>query len=99
MAVDPELLEPFERLIQVTVEGRPESVPANNSLLRVLQYLDFDLYPCRLCWNGECDNCAFTYIDPGSSAEVCARGCETTIIEGMQITRVPKDAVPPPGRG
>ena len=93
MPVDPELLDPFERLLAVRIEGKDYSVPENNSVLRVFQYVDIDLYPCRLCWNGECDNCIFAYVDPQSGDEVTARGCETVVWEGMQIVRIPKDAV------
>lgn len=96
--MDPSLLEPFERLVQICVQGREHAVPENNTVLRSLQFLDVDLYPCRLCWNSDCDNCRFDYIDPVSGAEVTARGCETTIWEGMSITRIPVNAVwPAPG--
>src|SRR5437867_5474745 len=85
MPVDPQLLDPYEKLIQVMVEGASYEVPENNSVLRILQYLDVDLYPCRLCWNGECDNCLVTYVDPASGAEQVARGCETVAWPGMEI--------------
>jgi predicted molibdopterin-dependent oxidoreductase YjgC len=93
--VDPTLLEPFDKLVQVTIEGRCREVPANNSVLRVLQYLEVDLYPCRLCWNGDCDNCRFTYLDPATGSEVTARGCETGVCPGMQILRIPENAAWP----
>jgi hypothetical protein len=95
LPIDPSLLEPYERLVPVTVEGRTCLVPANNSLLRALQYLDYDLYPCRLCWNGDCDNCRFDYAHPETGEAVNARGCETEVFAGMRITRLPENVVWP----
>ena len=92
MPIDPELLDPYQRLIQIRVEGRDYEVPENNSILRMLQYLDVDLYPCRLCWNGECDNCFVTLEDPATLQETTARGCDTVGFDGMTILRIPKDA-------
>ena len=92
MPVDPTLLEPFEKLIPVTVEGKAYEVPANNTVLRVLQCLDVDLYPCRLCWNGDCDNCRVALVDPATGEETTAKGCETTVCPGMNITHIPPSA-------
>jgi predicted molibdopterin-dependent oxidoreductase YjgC len=93
--IDPQLLEPYDRLISVTIEGRQLRVPENNSLLRVLQYLDVDLYPCRLCWNGDCDNCRFVYVHPKSGMEATAKACAPVVKEGMVIRRLPALAVWP----
>lgn len=93
--VDLSLLDPFDKLIPVIVEGRPSSVPENNSVLRTLQYLDVDLDPCRLCWNSDCDNCIFRFVDPATGDEVAARGCETPVFAGMNITRLPENALWP----
>ena len=95
MPIDLSLLEPFDTLIRVSIEGRGFAVPANNSLLRVLQYLDFDLYPCRLCWNGECDNCRFTFVDPSTHEVLSAKSCLTEATDGMDITRIPTYALWP----
>ena len=96
LPVDPTLLEPFDALIRVSIEGRPFDVPANNSLLRVLQYLDFDLYPCRLCWNGDCDNCRFSYLEPDTGEPHSEKGCQLVVCDGLTITKLPPDAVWPP---
>lgn len=95
MPMDPQLLEPYDSLVPVTIEGRRYSVPANNTVLRVLQYLDVDLYPCRLCWNGDCDNCRFSYINPLSGAEESAKGCATLVALDLVITRLPAHATWP----
>jgi hypothetical protein len=97
--VDPQLLEPWDRLIPIRITGRTHLVPENNTVLRVLQYLDVDLYPCRLCWNGDCDNCRFTYRDPQNGEEVSAKGCGTVVYEGMEIVSIPVKAVWPVSAG
>jgi len=93
--IDPQLLEPYDELIPVSIEGRVYQVPANNTVLRVLQYLDVDLYPCRLCWNGECDNCRFSYTMPGQDDATSAKACATLIAPGMRIHQVPAKAAWP----
>ena len=93
--MDPTLLEPFDHLVAVTIEDRPFQVPANNTVLRVLQFLDVDLYPCRLCWNGECDNCRFTYLMPGQEEATSAKACATLVAAGMCIRQIPAKAVWP----
>ena len=91
------VLEPYEKLVAFTIEGRRFEVPERNSILRVLQFLDFDLDPCRLCWNGDCDNCHVRYVDPASELEVTARGCETDVFADMRIARLPPGTLWPPG--
>ena len=95
MPRDPSLLDPWEKLISVTIEGQRLDLPEKNTVLRLLQYLEVDLYPCRLCWNGECDNCRFTFVDPESHAELSAKSCLTEATDGMKITRIPVYALWP----
>ena len=83
------------RALNDTVPAALARLPANNTLLRVLQYLDVDLYPCRLCWNGDCDNCRFVFADPDSGEEVSAKGCGTLVCEGMAVRSLPARAVWP----
>lgn len=35
-----DILEPYDRLIEITLVGKKKLVPENNSILRCLQYLD-----------------------------------------------------------
>ena len=86
---DTSLLEPFDHTVSVKIEGRTLDLPANNTLLRILQFLGVDLYPCRLCWNSECDNCRFDFVDEATGETTNARGCETILCEGMCITKIP----------
>jgi hypothetical protein len=83
------LLEPYEKLIAVTINGRTYEVPENNTLLRVLQHMALDLAYTRYCWNGDCRNCAFRYISRRTGKEVEALGCQMRLFPGIAITRLP----------
>lgn len=96
MPGDTSLLDPYDELVTVTIEGRRLDLPGNNNLLRLLQYLGVDLDPCRLCWNGDCDNCRFVFVDPTSGDETTAKGCEAQVVDGMCVVRIPTYAVWPP---
>ena len=42
MEYHPEIFEPYDRLIEITICGEKKLVPENNSILRCLQYLDME---------------------------------------------------------
>lgn len=82
------LLEDYESEIEIRIGGRSYLVPENNSLLRVLQHLSADISYSRFCWNGDCQNCLFTYLENGCEKEALA--CSTKVKEGMVIARLPE---------
>ncbi len=50
--------DPFERLVDIEIEGISFAVPENNIVLRCVQFiLDDDMVLGRFCWNNECGNC------------------------------------------
>ena len=62
--IDPDLFEPYDRLIRIEVLGQPVEVPENNCLLRCFQYLSLrSISYGDFCWNGDCANCQFWYRD------------------------------------
>jgi len=84
-----DILEPYERLIDVNICGRNVEVPENNSILRCLQFLDNEnISSGDLCWNGNCINCQ-VWIKNGEK-EKPVMACRTKAVEGMQITRLSK---------
>jgi len=95
MQGDPSLLDPWDHTVTVTIEGRSFELPGNNTLLRLLQYLGVDLAGCRLCWNGDCDNCRFQYTLPDSHDERSDKGCQIEVVDGMCIVRLPEGALWP----
>jgi hypothetical protein len=81
------LFEPYERLVGISVRGRPVQVPENNTLLRCFQYVCPTTVPYgKFCWNDDCGHCELSYRCPGGTGEIRTRGCQLRVIEGMEVT-------------
>lgn len=84
-----DIFEPYEKLIEVTIEGEKKLVPENNSILRCLQFLDaMRISSGDLCWNGTCTNCQAWIDNDGKQKAVMA--CRTKAFEGMKIVKLSK---------
>ena len=84
---EPEIFEPFEKLIEITVCGELRRVPENNTILRCLQFLDMDaVSDSELCWNGDCMDCQVLVKNGENERAVMA--CRTNAEEGMEIVRL-----------
>ena len=86
-----DLLDPFEKLVQITILGRPVNVPEKNRLLRCFQYLSINTISYGdFCWNGECTNCQVWYRMEGQDEESDrpALSCRLECQEGMEITKL-----------
>ncbi len=88
-----DILEDYERLVQLTILKTVYPVPENNTILRLLQYLQFNITFGRFCWNGDCKNCAFRYRGPDGQ-ERTALGCQTVVRSGMKIVKLPAGITP-----
>ncbi len=89
--MDNDLLDPYERLINIKVLGRQVQVPEKNRLLRCFQYLSIETISYGdFCWNGECTNCQIWYHLKGQDERVDrpALACRMEVIEDMEITRL-----------
>jgi 2Fe-2S iron-sulfur cluster protein len=84
-----EVYEPYTRLIPIFFKGKEYQVPENNTLLRVLQYLNSEVAYGNFCWNGDCRNCQIVIRRDNESQEVTALGCLTKAVPGLQIVRLP----------
>ena len=81
--------EPFERLVEITIEGKTFAVPEHNILLRCVQYIvDEGVVPGRFCWNNECGNCEMTLRSPNDSQTRRVRGCQTEVEDLMIVTEL-----------
>jgi predicted molibdopterin-dependent oxidoreductase YjgC len=81
--------EPFEKLVEITIEGKIFAVPENNILLRCVQYIvDEGVVPGRFCWNDECGNCEMSLRASGESQTSRVRGCQTQVENGMNLTEL-----------
>jgi hypothetical protein len=86
MAMNPELLEPYENLIRIVILGRVFEVPENNLLLRQMQYVAEEIGWGKYCWNAECRYCEISYRKNGGS-EQQALACRLKGRAGMAITK------------
>jgi len=79
------ILEPYEKLLQVRILGKSFRVPEHNLFLRCFQFLEPERVPHGdFCWNAECRNCACTLSRGGVARPVLA--CQTAAEEGDELT-------------
>ena len=85
------LFREYERLIEITVQGKKFQVPEKNTLLRAFQYISPDTIPYgRFCWNQECQLCRVGYRMNGEP-DVTPRSvlaCKVLVAEGMEIVEL-----------
>lgn len=89
--IDSDLLDPYEKLVEIEILGRRVEVPENNRLLRCFQYLSIETISYGdFCWNGECTNCQIWYHNEGETEakDKPALSCRTTVCAGMVITKL-----------
>ncbi len=80
-------LEPYQRLVPISILGKPAEVPENNRLLRCFAYLCPDgVAGGRFCWKHECASSKFYYRLQGEEEERKARACRFIVVPGMEIT-------------
>ena len=85
--IDSDIFEPFEKLIEIDIQGNPVQVPENNTLLRCFQYLSMETVSMGdFCWNGDCANCQVWLAGGSGGKPVLA--CRTKVEKGMKITRL-----------
>jgi hypothetical protein len=83
------LLNPFSRLVTITLLGEPAEVPENNVLLRCLQFLAPEpISYGRFCWNEDCQYCRVVYDVGDGTQERAALACKLLVAEGMRIKEV-----------
>jgi len=78
---------PYERLVEVTIQGKKFQVPEKNSLLRCFQFLSPETIPYgRFCWNQECQYCRVTCYYPDDDKPHEMLSCKLLVMPGMRIT-------------
>ncbi len=86
-----DLLDPYEKLVNVEILGKQVQVPEKNRLLRCFQYLSLNSISYGdFCWNGECTNCQIWYHDKGQTetSDKPTLSCRAEVVEGMVITKL-----------
>jgi predicted molibdopterin-dependent oxidoreductase YjgC len=87
---DPDIFQPYEKLVKVNILGQARMVPENNSLLRCFQFLSMkSISYGNFCWNGDCVNCRVSIRDRDGEKTVMA--CRTTVVEGMEIAALAEE--------
>ena len=82
-----DIFEPFEKLIEIEIDGEKRAVPENNSLLRCFQYLSLATVSYgNFCWNGDCLNCRVWLA--GGGREKAVLSCRTKVEKEMKIVRL-----------
>lgn len=84
-----DLLEPYEKLVNIEILGKRVEVPEKNRLLRCFQYLSINTISYGdFCWNGDCTNCQIWYHTDGQTRGDDRTGlsCRMEVVEGMTIT-------------
>ncbi len=89
MTTPSSILNPFSRLVTITLLGKEVDVPDNNVLLRCLQYLFPEpISYGRFCWNEDCQYCRVVYDTGEGTQERAAISCKLMVAEGMRIKEV-----------
>lgn len=86
-----DLLDPYEKLVNVEILGKQVQVPEKNRLLRCFQYLSLNSISYGdFCWNGECTNCQIWYHEKGQTDtnDKPTLSCRSEVVEGMVITKL-----------
>jgi hypothetical protein len=86
--MDPELLEPYGRLVRIVILGRVFEVPETNLLLRQMQFVAPDIGYGKYCWNAECRYCEVSYTRPGDDTEHTGLACRLRGFDGMRLTKL-----------
>lgn len=90
MTINPDLFEPYESLIEISVNGESFEVPSNNTILRCFQYLSVETISYGdFCWNGDCRNCRVRISADGKSKEALA--CIVKAEKGMAIETISEE--------
>lgn len=87
MEYDRNLFGEIEKFVSVEICGQTYEVPDHLELLRVFQFLEFEIDYARLCWNASCQRCFIDYDRNGKNFR--ALSCRTRSFEGMKILKLP----------
>ena len=78
-----------ERLITVSIMGKPYEVPAEATIMGAIEYAGHQIIRGAGCREGYCGACATIYRLPGDYKIRTGLACMTLVEEGMTLTQVP----------
>jgi hypothetical protein len=81
------VFRPYERLVEISIEGKTFLVPEKNSVLRCFQFISPETIPYgRFCWNQECQYCRVTCQLPDDDQPMQMLSCKFLVVPGMKIS-------------
>ena len=90
MTCDSDIVEPYEKLIEIEICGKLYKVPENNTLLRCFQFISLESISMgEFCWNGACTNCQ-VWLD-AANARKPVLACRTEVRENMRIVKMSEE--------
>ena len=92
MTAPTSLLQPFSRLVKISIMGLEFEVPENNRLLRCFQYLAPEQVSYgRFCWNEDCQYCRVSCQLPDEDEPHEMLSCKFILMPGMEITEMSQE--------
>src|ERR1700728_3943751 len=89
-----EVFRPYERLVEITIQGKTFLVPERNSLLRAFQFISPETIPYgRFCWNQECQYCRVNCKLSDDDQARPILSCKFIVSEGMNISNLAPELV------
>ena len=89
-----EVFRPYERLVEITIQGKTFLVPERNSLLRAFQFISPETIPYgRFCWNQECQYCRVNCQLSDDDQARPILSCQFIVSEGMDISELAPELV------
>lgn len=88
------VFRPFEKLVEITVMGKPFLVPERNSVLRAFQYISPGTIPYgKFCWSQDCQYCRVDCKLPDDEHTRPVQACKFMVSEGISITNLSPELV------
>ena len=87
-----EPFRPYEKPVEITIQGKKFQVPERNSLLRCFQFISPETIPYgRFCWNQECQYCRVSCQLPDDDEPREMLSCKFIVMAGMEITELSQE--------
>lgn len=92
---NPKIYGEYTKLVPITVAGETFEVPEGIPLIRAFQYIQFELGRMtsdwsRFCFNDTIGCCNFEFRPPEDAAPDWGRACCVRVVEGLEVTTLPK---------
>lgn len=88
------VFRPFEKLVEITINGKPFLVPERNSVLRAFQYISPETIPYgKFCWSQDCQYCRVDCKLPDDEQTRTVQACKFMVSEGINISNLSPELI------